>query len=123
MDDKSNIREKKSFNVPLPLNLFFLGSIFFLLLFFAFYLAREFFVPIVIALLFNFLLIPLVKLLKKIYIPAQIGSAVVILLLLFIIGMCGYGLSRPATHWLTKEPEAVSIVDKKLTTWAESFAT
>jgi predicted PurR-regulated permease PerM len=102
---------------------FFLSGIFIILFFCALYLTREIVVPLVIALLFNFLLSPAVRFLRRIYIPPQIGSAVVILVLFLVIGYGCYGLGRPATNWMTKGPEALEQVHDKLTTVAKFFAT
>lgn len=94
--------------------LFFLSAIFFILFFGALYFAREIMVPFVIAILISFLLAPAVRFLERIYIPAQVGSALVILFFLLIFSYGLYGFMQPATVWAHKGPEAIKEVDKKL---------
>lgn len=112
IDSKNNEAEKK---VTAESQLFFLAGIFFLILFYALYFAREIAVPFVFALLLNFLLEPAVKFLEKIYIPVQIGAALVIFLFFLMIGYGSYSLTQPAANWINKGPETIEKADQKLT--------
>ncbi len=128
MDNTSNSKsgnEKsffKTFKTIEELQVIFLGGIFLLILVNALYWAREIVIPFIIALLCNFLLTPSVRALQRLYIPAQIGAALVIMLVLFLIGSCIYGLTQPATAWLNKGPTAISDVNHKLITLGNSIS-
>jgi len=67
-----------------------LGGLFFLAAFYTLYFARGFFLPLVLALLFSFLLSPLVRGMKKLHIPEALGAAVVVLSLLGLLGVAGF---------------------------------
>lgn len=100
--------------LKLTSQLFFLGGMFFILLFYTLYFTREIIIPFIIAILFNFLFAPTIKFLQKFYIPAKIGAALVIFLLLLILGYGFYSLAEPATTWINKGPETINVVDQKL---------
>ncbi|HEU4649364.1 MAG TPA: AI-2E family transporter [Gemmatimonadales bacterium] len=87
-----------------------------LALFYTLYFAREFFLPILFAVLLDFLLSPIVRLLKRARIPEPIGAAIVLVGLLAVIGTTVYSLAEPTRHWLAKAPETLSHVQDKLRT-------
>ena len=91
-----------------------LTGLFVLASFYTLYLARSFFLPIILALLLNFLLSPVVRLLKKIHIPEAIGAAVVVLGLLGALGLGIYELSGPAYEWAEQAPQSFKRLEKKL---------
>jgi predicted PurR-regulated permease PerM len=91
-----------------------LTGLFVLASFYTLYLARSFFLPIILALLLNFLLSPVVRLLKKIHIPEAIGAAVVVLGLLGALGLGIYELSGPAYEWAQQAPQSFKRLEKKL---------
>ena len=107
-------RALKLIQLTLTAQQFFLAGIFFILLFYTLYVAREIIIPFVVALLFYFLLLPTISFLQKIYIPAKLGAALVILLLTSIIGYGFYSLAQPATTWINKGPQTINVVDQKL---------
>ena len=78
------------------------------------YFARVVLLPIVIALFFYFLLNPLIKFLKTLYIPAALGAAVVIFTAIGLLGGGVYYLLDPATTWLEQMPESMRQLEKKL---------
>ncbi len=85
-----------------------------LALLFTLYLARDFFLPVVIAVLLNFLLWPVVRALKAIWIPEKIGAAIVIAALLGGLGFGAYKLSGPASAWMAKAPSSLRLVARKV---------
>lgn len=85
-----------------------------LALLYTLYFAREFFLPILFAVLLDFLLSPMVRLLKRARIPEPIGAAVVLLGLLATIAITVYSLAEPTRHWLTKAPESLGHAEAKL---------
>lgn len=93
---------------------FTLTGIFILALFYTFYFARIFLLPIMLALLFAFLLRPIVRGLERLRLPETIGAALV---LLAILGVVGYGVSlvaTPASDWIARAPRNLSQVEDKL---------
>lgn len=77
---------------------------------------RGLFLPIVLAVLVQFVLQPVVGMLRFLKIPTAIGAAMVLLTLL---GLSGYGLYRvydPAMVWLMEAPRTLRQVKDKLGT-------
>ena len=78
------------------------------------YFTRAILLPLVLALLVSQLLAPVVRALARWKIPQMVGSGLV---LLFLCGVLGYGISFlavPAMGWLEKAPYSVQQVQKKL---------
>jgi predicted PurR-regulated permease PerM len=80
------------------------------------YFARDFLVPIVFAILLNFLLSPVLRALARLRIPPPAGAAIVVLLLLGAIGIGVYSLAAPAQSVAETAPATLSKVNKKLRT-------
>ncbi|MGH7522661.1 MAG: AI-2E family transporter, partial [Gemmatimonadales bacterium] len=77
-------------------------------------LAREFFIPLALALCFQSLLTPLVRGLGRLRLPAPVGAAIVVLgaLAVFVVG--GWALSGPASAWVNKAPSNIATARRKL---------
>jgi len=78
------------------------------------YFAREFLLPIVFALLLNFLLSPLVRWFARIHIPPPLSAGVVILGILGLLGSGVFGLSGSVREWASTAPETLKSADAKL---------
>jgi predicted PurR-regulated permease PerM len=78
------------------------------------YFARDFLVPIVFAVLLNFLLSPAVRALARRRVPPPLSGAVIVLALLGAIGGGAYALSGPAYGWVASAPESFSRAESKL---------
>jgi predicted PurR-regulated permease PerM len=89
-------------------------GLFVLALFYTLYFARAFFLPIVLAILLDFLLSPLIRTLKRARIPEPLGAAVVVLALLTIAGGAAYGLAGPAREWTSKLPASMREAQNRL---------
>src|SRR4029079_18331270 len=87
-----------------------------LALLYSLYLAREFPIPIVFALLLNFLLSPLVRRLLRWGIKPPISAAFVVVLLIGAVAEGIYQLAGPAQRWALTAPQSFSRAEHKLRT-------
>ncbi|MDB5318985.1 MAG: hypothetical protein JWN40_616 [Phycisphaerales bacterium] len=78
------------------------------------YFGREFFVPIVFAILLNALFRPVVRLMERAHIPTAIGGAIVVLGLMTAIVAAGFALAGPLQRWMHEAPERFRAAEKKL---------
>jgi len=78
------------------------------------YFARSFLIPIVFALLLNFLLSPLIRRMAKLHVRPPLGAAIVVTLLLAGIGWGAYQLATPAQRWAAIAPESFAKAQGKL---------
>lgn len=99
---------------PVDVRSLALTGIFILLLFYTLHFARPFFLPITLAILFNFLLSPVVRGLRNLRIPEGVGTAFVILVLL---ATAIFGISRltgPASEWIDKAPQGLERLEHRI---------
>jgi predicted PurR-regulated permease PerM len=89
-------------------------GLFVLALFYTLYFARAFFLPIVLAVLLDFLLSPLIRTLKRARIPEPLGAALVILALLAATGGAVYQLAGPAREWGSRLPASMREAESRL---------
>ena len=89
-------------------------SLFLLAIFHTLRVARDLFLPLMLAFLLTFLLSPVVRALKRLHIPEALGAAMVLIALLAAGGLGLYGLSGPAAEWMAKGPASLSRVEGKL---------
>ncbi len=78
------------------------------------YFARAFLLPIVLAVLLDFLLSPLIRTLKRLRIPEPVSAGLVILALLGTVGFGAYSLAGPARQWVARAPEGLRHVQARL---------
>ena len=77
--------------------------------------AQAFFLPIVLAILLNFLLSPMVRLLRNsLRVPEPLGAAILLVLLLGVLGFGLYQLTPAATAWLARAPESVATLQRRI---------
>ena len=76
--------------------------------------ARSFFLPIVIAVLLDFLLSPIVRALKRVKVPEPIGAAFVMIVLVGALIFAGMRLAPAASGWLTRAPVTFARVEARL---------
>jgi predicted PurR-regulated permease PerM len=99
---------------PLPLTSIATVGLFILALFYTLRLGRAFFMPVVVAILLDFLLKPAVRGLQRLRIPMALGAALVLggLLSAAIYGVVA--LSTPAATWLERAPKSLPQVERKI---------
>ncbi|MEP6686887.1 MAG: AI-2E family transporter [Gemmatimonadales bacterium] len=89
-------------------------GLFILAVLYTLFFARAFLLPIVLAILLDFLLSPVIRTLKRFRIPEPLGAAMVMLGLLGILGGAIYTLADPAREWVSKAPESIATVQTRL---------
>jgi len=83
-------------------------------LFSALYVARTVILPIVLALIFSFLLSPVVRFLTRLHIPTLLAAGMVIAALFFFTAAGVLMLSEPAAQWAERAPEALNRLQVRL---------
>jgi predicted PurR-regulated permease PerM len=91
-----------------------LVGLFLLAMFYTLHLAQAFFLPVVLAILLDFLLSPVVRALRKIGLPEPLGAAIVMLGLLAVLVIGVYRLAGPASEYIARAPESIETVREKL---------
>ncbi|HEV2852708.1 MAG TPA: AI-2E family transporter [Thermoanaerobaculia bacterium] len=105
---------RDAFQGPFGIRSMALTGLFILAAFYTLYLARAFFLPIILSFLLSFLLSPLVRWLKKLHIPEGLSAALLVFGLLGLLGLGIYELSGPAYEWATQAPKSLRNVEDKL---------
>ena len=77
-------------------------------------LARPFILPVVFALLLDFLLTPAVRWLRRLRVPEPVGAALVLLALVGAMAGIGYYLAAPAASWVQRAPETMATARERL---------
>jgi predicted PurR-regulated permease PerM len=91
-----------------------LTGLFVLALLYTSYLARSFIVPVILAVLLEFLFSPLVRRLKRARIPEALSGALIVLTLVGITGYGIYRLTGPASAWMARAPESLSRLEQRI---------
>ena len=89
-------------------------GLFLLAVFYTLYVGRAFFLPIVVAILLNFLLTPAVRTLKGLRIPTPVSAGVILLLFFGAVGYGGYRVWEPAMDWLDRAPRTLAEAESVL---------
>jgi predicted PurR-regulated permease PerM len=93
-----------------------LVGLFVLAVLYTLHLAQAVILPIVLAILLDFMLSPVVRALKKRRIPEPAGAGLVMLGLLGALIAGGWYLAEPAAEWIARAPESAVAVQRKLQT-------
>lgn len=109
-------------NVPV----FAQSGVFVLLVCYAFYVMRDFFMPLTLAIILNFLLAPISRTLqRRFHVSRFVSATLIIVVMLGAIGYAGYALTGPFFDWLADLPSVVKkIADQiqKIREPVESFS-
>lgn len=93
-----------------------LAGLFLLAVFHTLRVARDLFLPLMLAFFLSFLLRPPLRMLKRAHIPEAVGAALLLLVLVGGVGLGLYSLVTPATQWIAKAPGSVTRIQRKLGT-------
>ena len=85
-----------------------------LALLYTLYFARDFLLPIVIAVLLDFLFSPLVRALKRFRIAPPLGAGIVLLVLVGGLGLAAYNLADPVQRWVAEAPATLATARKRV---------
>jgi predicted PurR-regulated permease PerM len=87
-----------------------------LALLYTLFFARDFLLPIVIALLLDLLFSPVVRAFTRWGIAAPLGAAVVVLGLLAVVSLGVYELSTPVQRWAAEAPKTFEMAESRMRT-------
>jgi len=99
-----------------------LVGLFVLAVFYTLHLAQAFFLPIVLAILLDFLLSPLVRALRKVGLPEPAGAGILVFGLIALLALGVYYLSAPAARYIALAPESIERVRGKIESMRGSVA-
>lgn len=110
------------FEGPLGIRSISLTGLFILACFYTLYFARDFFLPVMLAVVFMFLLTPVIRILKRLRVPEALGAAIVIVTVSLCAGVLAFELSGPLAQWLEKAPEIGAKLQAKAQPLRKYFA-
>jgi predicted PurR-regulated permease PerM len=99
---------------PLEIRSLALISLVLLGIFHTLYVAKTLVFPILVAVLAYFALTPIVRGLRRFWIPVPLGAAVVVAALIAAMSAGIYFLSTPATNWAGRLPLSLTRIEQKL---------
>ncbi len=91
-----------------------LKGLFLLALIAALKLARELLLPVVIALILSLVFLPVVRAMRKLFIPAPVAGAIIVVGVFALVFSGVYNLAGPASDWLGKAPQSLKAISVKL---------
>lgn len=91
-----------------------LSGLLILMILVALYLARDLMLPVVMAVILSLVFLPLVRAMKRIFIPAPLGAGIIVLALLATFVGGTYRLAEPASTWLSQAPQGLREIEYKL---------
>lgn len=112
-DDKT-INIQPLLTGPIDIRSFVLTGIFALLLFHTLHFAAPILMPITVAMLFNLLLSPAVRVLNRLRIPQALAALLVIIVLLSLVAGAVALLTEPAREWLQRLPYSAFRMEQRL---------
>lgn len=80
----------------------------------ALYLARDFFIPLALSILFTGLLRPLVRRLEAAHLPPPVGATIVLVAFIGALVGTGLGLADPVRGWIAQAPSTLTAATRRL---------
>jgi len=99
---------------PISISAFLLGGLFVLAVLGFLYFAQQLVVPIVLAVLLNFLLSPFVRAAQRCCVPRPVSGVVLVCSLGAAVLLGVYALSQPASRFIEDLPNELRILDQRL---------
>lgn len=106
---------------PSNLRSFALTGLFVLAVFYTLYFAVDFVLPVALALFMSLLLLPLVGLLGRMKIPEAIGSAIAIIILVFVLIGLASLIYQPAASFMQDFPHHLHQIQERLASFNASL--
>jgi predicted PurR-regulated permease PerM len=78
------------------------------------FLAADFFIPVVAAIILNLLLMPLVRLFERIHVPPPVSAALIVAAFVGVLATGFASLSGPISDWTARMPEITEDLEYKL---------
>ena len=85
------------------------------------YFAKAIFIPVFLAVLASFVLMPAVRLLQKLHIPRALGSALILGIFSLVIIITFNLLAEPACMWFERLPTEIHQIEKKVSIFKSSI--
>jgi predicted PurR-regulated permease PerM len=114
MTSATETSERKELPLPGDVKALALIGILGLLVVYTLYLTGDIVVPIIIAFLLKMVLQPAVEILVRLYLPRLLAAFLVVILLLGGISGLAFLLSGPVAAWVSKAPESIASLEKRL---------
>lgn len=90
------------------------SGLFVLAVLYTLHLARDLVLPIVLALFLALLLLPVVRLLRRLRVPPSVAPALVLLLLVAGGGTALYNVWTPASEWVARAPQDLKVLQSRV---------
>jgi predicted PurR-regulated permease PerM len=116
-----DVRELAKLLEPFNVRSIALTGLLILAVFFTLKVASSFFIPVVLAVLLNFVFGPTIRTLARVWIPPPLGAFIVLGCLIGGVAFGIYQLSGPARAWLAKMPETAQQVERKFSDLKKSM--
>lgn len=89
-------------------------GLFVLAVFYTLHIARDFLMPVVLALMLALVLSPIIGFLGRLWVPRAAAALMVLILLVGSVGAIGYALYAPVVGWFQGAPYNFYIIESKL---------
>lgn len=90
------------------------SGLFVLAVLYTLHLAQDLVLPIVLALFLSLLLLPVVRLLRRLRVPAAVAPALVLALLVTGGGTAVYQMWTPASEWVARAPQDLKVLQSRV---------
>jgi predicted PurR-regulated permease PerM len=111
--EQPDVRELATLLEPFNVRSIALTGIFILALFFTLKVASSFFIPVVLAILLNFVFASTIRTLGRLWIPPPLAAFIVLGCLIGSVAFGIYQLAGPARAWMGKLPETAQQIERK----------
>ena len=118
--EQPDIRELATVFEPFNIRSVALTGLFILAVFFTLKVASSFFIPVVLAMLLNFVFASTIRTLARVWIPPPLGAFIVLGCLIGGVSFGIYQLAGPTRDWMAKLPETAQQIERKFSSLKKS---